>query len=89
MVSNTTLQAVCDLLQKHNSTYVETLIATCRIDDGLSVGESIAIINQHFRDLLGAKPRNTMEARSYLVDDCSLTEWLSLLERGVIVEIDA
>lgn len=87
MRQNKTKQVVHSLLTKHSPTAADSFQSDCQVGVKASESDSIAVINQYFRDVLGAKPRDTMEARTYLVDDCCLKEWLSLLERGVIPEV--
>ncbi len=89
MIQNATLQCVYTLLAKYSVPIAVKFSQTCPLPPDLPEADSIRAINQYWRDTLARFPRDTMVARSYLVDVCQLDEWISLLERGVIPEIFA
>ena len=79
--------AVHQLLLTKNCAVASHFDSTCHVPEAASEQEAIALVNCFWRDLLGRQPYDTMEARSFLVDDCSFDEWMSLLERGIIPEV--
>ncbi len=87
MKVNTIKQAVCELLIAHQSAALSAFETQCVLPHPCTDAEAIGLINQFWRDLLGRQPRDTMEARSYLLDECCPEEWLSLFERGVLPEV--
>lgn len=80
-------EAVYQLLITKNCAVAPYFMDTCQVPSESTERVAISIINQFWRDLLGRQPHDTMEARSFLVDDCNFNEWLSLLERGILPEV--
>lgn len=60
--------------------FQETIQLPVQCDEALAV----RMLNRYWRDVLMGLAIDTHEARSYLVDDCPLHEWLGLFERGVL-----
>lgn len=87
MSAHVAVQTVFLTLSRYDSVLATNFMLQFQLEDGCTLERAIVLLNRHWRDVLGQQPRNTMEARSFLVDACSLPEWVSLFERGVIPEL--
>lgn len=78
------VQTVFQTLSRHDSSLAAYFMLEFRLEDGCSLERAIVLLNRYWRDYLGRLPNNTMDARTYLVDECTLPEWIRLFETGVL-----
>lgn len=84
MSAHVAVQSVYLLLSKYNIGVAAQFMLDFKLESDCTLERAIILLNRHWRDVLAQRPYDTLQVRTYLVDDCSLPEWLRLFERGVL-----
>lgn len=87
MSATVALQSIFLLVARYNMAAAARFMIDIELEDNCTLERAIVLINRYWRDNLARCQRDTMDARTYLIDDCSFEDWLSLFERGVIPEL--
>ena len=84
MSAQVVVQSMYLLVARYDAGKAARFMLDFRLEESCTMNRCIVLINRYWRDVLAQSPHDTSEARTYLVDDCCVEEWLGLFERGVI-----